>query len=153
MGTRHRAAIGISEETDAIALVVSEETGRISVAVKGKLASDLTRESLNKLLTDLYTRADRPAPHPQGEAGAASRPAGPGGTAPRRPRPRRPTPRTGIGDLPRARRRKPKPRNHLPAEAAAMRANAGPTLRPKKKAESKRREKKAADSVGEEKSA
>jgi len=59
MGTRHRAGIGISEETDAIALIVSEETGRISVAVKGKLNSDLTRESLAKALTDLYSRSDR----------------------------------------------------------------------------------------------
>jgi len=59
MGTRHRAAIGISEETDAIALVVSEETGRISVAVKGKLTGDLTRESLVKTLSDLYSRGDR----------------------------------------------------------------------------------------------
>jgi diadenylate cyclase len=60
MGTRHRAAIGISEETDAIALVVSEETGRMSIAVKGKLTGDLTRESLEKLLTELYSRGDRP---------------------------------------------------------------------------------------------
>lgn len=60
MGTRHRAAIGISEETDAIALVVSEETGRISVAVKGKLTGDLNRESLEKLLSALYSRGDRP---------------------------------------------------------------------------------------------
>jgi len=59
MGTRHRAAIGVSEETDAIALVVSEETGRISVAVRGKLTSDLTRESLEKLLSELYSRGDR----------------------------------------------------------------------------------------------
>jgi diadenylate cyclase len=59
MGTRHRAAIGISEETDAIALVVSEETGRISIAVKGKLSGELTRESLEKLLGELYARGDR----------------------------------------------------------------------------------------------
>lgn len=59
MGTRHRAAIGISEETDAIALVVSEETGRISIAVRGKLTGDLTRESLEKLLGELYARSDR----------------------------------------------------------------------------------------------
>jgi diadenylate cyclase len=59
MGTRHRAAIGISEETDAVALVVSEETGRISVAVRGKLTGDLPRESLVKVLSDLYSRGDR----------------------------------------------------------------------------------------------
>jgi diadenylate cyclase len=61
MGTRHRAAIGISEETDAVALVVSEETGRISVAVDGKLTGDLTRESLEKLLGDLISRSERSA--------------------------------------------------------------------------------------------
>lgn len=59
LGTRHRAAIGISEETDAVALVVSEETGRISLAVNGKLTSDLTRESLQKVLGELYTRGNR----------------------------------------------------------------------------------------------
>jgi len=59
MGTRHRAAIGISEETDAIALVVSEETGKISVAANGKLSSDLNRESLEKVLNDLFARTDR----------------------------------------------------------------------------------------------
>lgn len=59
MGTRHRAAIGIAEETDAVALVVSEETGKISIAVNGKLTSDLTRDSLHKMLTDLYGRTDR----------------------------------------------------------------------------------------------
>jgi uncharacterized protein (TIGR00159 family) len=59
MGTRHRAAIGISEETDAIAIVVSEETGRISVCVGGKIQGDLTRESLDKILRELYTRSGR----------------------------------------------------------------------------------------------
>jgi diadenylate cyclase len=59
MGTRHRAAIGISDETDAIALVVSEETGRISLAADGKLTGDLTRESLHKLLDDLFMRRER----------------------------------------------------------------------------------------------
>jgi diadenylate cyclase len=59
MGTRHRAAIGIAEETDAVALVVSEETGKISVAANGKLTSDLSRESLHQLLTDLYARSGR----------------------------------------------------------------------------------------------
>jgi diadenylate cyclase len=42
LGTRHRAAIGVTEETDAITIIVSEETGRISVASFGELSSDLT---------------------------------------------------------------------------------------------------------------
>lgn len=42
LGTRHRAAIGISEETDAVAIIVSEETGRISIAVNGDLKYNLT---------------------------------------------------------------------------------------------------------------
>jgi diadenylate cyclase len=60
MGTRHRAAIGISEETDAIAIVVSEETGRISVCVGGKMTGDLTRDSLEKALRELYARTGKP---------------------------------------------------------------------------------------------
>ncbi len=76
MGTRHRAAIGIAEETDAIALVVSEETGRISVAVNGKLMGDLTRDSLHKLLTDLFHRDDKAG---NGQADGAPPPAPAGG--------------------------------------------------------------------------
>jgi diadenylate cyclase len=51
MGTRHRAAIGITEETDAIAVIVSEETGAISMAVGGKIERDLTVEHLRELLS------------------------------------------------------------------------------------------------------
>jgi diadenylate cyclase len=51
MGTRHRAGIGITEETDAIAVIVSEETGAISVAVGGKIDRDLTVEHLRELLS------------------------------------------------------------------------------------------------------
>ena len=50
MGTRHRAGIGITEETDAIAVIVSEETGAISMAVGGKIERDLTAEQLRERL-------------------------------------------------------------------------------------------------------
>ena len=50
LGTRHRAGIGITEETDAIAVIVSEETGAISMAVGGKIERDLTVEQLRERL-------------------------------------------------------------------------------------------------------
>lgn len=53
LGSRHRAAIGISEETDAVTLVVSEETGGISLAVDGKITRRLDAASLRRRLTDL----------------------------------------------------------------------------------------------------
>jgi diadenylate cyclase len=65
LGTRHRAALGITEETDAVAVVVSEETGVISVAFEGELHRDLDSKSLRNalykyLLTDLYPQGGTP---------------------------------------------------------------------------------------------
>jgi diadenylate cyclase len=61
LGTRHRAALGISEETDAVAVVISEETGMISVACDGEMLRELDGKSLRNslykyLITDLYPR-------------------------------------------------------------------------------------------------
>ena len=51
LGLRHRAAMGISQESDALAVIVSEETGSISVAVKGEFRLNLTAEALESLLS------------------------------------------------------------------------------------------------------
>ncbi len=56
-GTRHRAAIGISEDTDALALVVSEETGAISIADKGTLTRGLSRQDVEILLGRVFRAA------------------------------------------------------------------------------------------------
>ncbi len=53
VGTRHRAALGLSEQTDALTIVVSEETGNLSVALNGKLDYGITKESL-RLYLDKY---------------------------------------------------------------------------------------------------
>lgn len=71
MGTRHRAGIGITEETDAIAVIVSEETGAISVAVAGNFERDITVEQLRERLSTLLRRyvppVTLPTPIPQRE--------------------------------------------------------------------------------------
>src|SRR5713101_8182073 len=56
LGTRHRAGIGVTEETDAIAVVVSEESGAISLAVGGKIERDVTVEQLRERLGELLRR-------------------------------------------------------------------------------------------------
>lgn len=55
LGTRHRAAIGITESTDSVSLIVSEETGIISMAREGRLTRHLDARSLTILLTELFT--------------------------------------------------------------------------------------------------
>ncbi len=54
LGTRHRAALGITETTDAVTLIVSEETGIISMARDGKLTRHLDRAGLEEVLTSIY---------------------------------------------------------------------------------------------------
>lgn len=64
MGTRHRAGIGITEETDAVSVIVSEETGAISLAVAGNIERDMTVEQLRGRLSALLGRYVPPATLP-----------------------------------------------------------------------------------------
>jgi diadenylate cyclase len=78
MGTRHRAAIGITEDTDCLALIVSEETGGISVASFGEIHTKLTLDQVREQIEIHFgwkgTRPERPAEdlqeEPAEEAGA-----------------------------------------------------------------------------------
>lgn len=54
LGLRHRAALGVSQETDALAIIVSEETGGISIAYKGEFYLKLNAEELERMLTNEY---------------------------------------------------------------------------------------------------
>lgn len=56
LGTRHRAAMGLTEETDAIAIVVSEETGNISISTRGRLSRDFDEERLRRFLAGVLHR-------------------------------------------------------------------------------------------------
>jgi diadenylate cyclase len=59
MGTRHRAAIGLAEETDALVVVVSEETGAISYAYKGQLTRGVSLEELRSFLTSVLVQREK----------------------------------------------------------------------------------------------
>ena len=59
LGTRHRAAVGVAEESDALALIVSEETGRISIAANGKLEHNLTLDEFRmRLMEEMKPKAE-----------------------------------------------------------------------------------------------
>ena len=58
LGTRHRAGLGITEATDAVSLIVSEETGTISMAKAGRLTRHLDGDALRKILEEIYQRGE-----------------------------------------------------------------------------------------------
>jgi diadenylate cyclase len=64
LGTRHRAAIGVTEETDALAIVVSEETRQISITIRGDIESDVSLDRVREMVTDVAARAKKQPAEP-----------------------------------------------------------------------------------------
>jgi diadenylate cyclase len=62
LGTRHRAAVGLTEETDAVIVVVSEETGELSLAIAGQISRGLSASALRERLTQLLRPATAEKP-------------------------------------------------------------------------------------------
>jgi diadenylate cyclase len=59
-GTRHRAALGVSEVSDALTIIVSEETGNVSITLNNRLYSDLSQEDYLKMLNEAFVLEEKP---------------------------------------------------------------------------------------------
>jgi diadenylate cyclase len=65
-GTRHRAAIGLTEDTDAVAIIVSEERGTVSIVVQGKIIPTANAKELREQIQEIFQSAPEPRePEPQ----------------------------------------------------------------------------------------